>query len=405
VSVTDALSGLRVIDVGRFVTGPEAGVLLADLGADVIKVEEPRHGDPFRHYGEGGYAPPFRSLNRNKRSLAVDIASDEGKQVLLELIATADVVIENFRVGQTASWGWGYEELKTRFPRLIYCSISGFGATGPYRDRPGYDTVGVAVSGLLSAFIDLEDPEPLNVSLADHLAGIYAAYGILAALQARERTGRGQLVETSLLQSSVAFLAEYASTYFDRGVVPKRGDRARGAVAWAFVAGDGKPFVIHLSSPVKFWRGLATVVGHPEWLTDARFATAKDRRANYDTLVAALRAEFALKPRAEWLDQLVAADVPCAAINSLDEVFEDPQVKALGLERTITHPVMGDVRLVAPAVNLSDTPATWSMAPPVLGEHSEQVLTELGFDAERISALALAGTVRLASSTGPPQEE
>ena len=154
----DALAGLRVIDVGRFVTGPEAGVLLADLGADVIKVEDPRHGDPLRHYGEGGYAPPFRSLNRNKRSLAIDIATADGKQVLLDLIATADVVIENFRVGQATSWGWGYEQLHERFPRLIYCSISGFGQTGPYRDRPGYDTVGVALSGLLSAFVDLHDP-------------------------------------------------------------------------------------------------------------------------------------------------------------------------------------------------------------------------------------------------------
>jgi crotonobetainyl-CoA:carnitine CoA-transferase CaiB-like acyl-CoA transferase len=402
---SDALAGLRVIDVGRFVTGPEAGVLLADLGADVIKVEDPRHGDPFRHYGEGGYAPPFRSLNRNKRSLAVDIASPEGKQVLLDLIATADVVIENFRVGQTAKWGWGYEDLRAQFPRLIYCSISGYGSTGPYRDRPGYDTVGAAVSGLLSAFVDLDDPEPLNVSLADHLAGIYAGYGILAALQARERTGRGQLVETSLLQSSVAFLAEYASTYFDRGTVPKRGDRARGAVAWAFVAGDGKPFVIHLSSPVKFWQGLATVVGHPEWLIDERYATAKARRANYDSLVAVLRAEFALKPREEWVAALVAADVPCACLNSLDEVFEDPQVKALGLERTITHPTMGDVRLVAPAITMSETPPTWSMAPPVLGEHTEELLSELGLDAARIAALESAGTVRVAHRAGHAQEE
>lgn len=237
------------------------------------------------------------------------------------------------------------------------------------------------------------------------MAGIYAGYGILAALQARERTGRGQLVETSLLQSSVAFLAEYASTYFDRGVVPKRGDRARGAVAWAFVASDGKPFVIHLSSAAKFWEGLVKVVGHPEWLTDERYASAKTRRANYDSLVAELRAEVALKPRAEWLDVLVAADVPCAPLNSLDEVFDDPQVVALGLERTITHPVMGDVRLVAPAVNLSDTPLTWNTAPPVLGEHSEQVLAELGLDAERVADLERSGTVRVASRADRPREE
>jgi crotonobetainyl-CoA:carnitine CoA-transferase CaiB-like acyl-CoA transferase len=402
--MTDALAGIRVVEVGRFVTGPEASVLLADLGADVIKVEDPRHGDPFRHYGDGGYAPPFRSLNRNKRSVALDIASPEGLEILLDLISTADVVIENYRVGQADGWGWGYQTLRARFPRLVFCSISGFGSVGPYKDRPGYDTVGVAMSGLLSAFTDLKDPEPLNVSLADHLAGIYAAYGILAALQSRERTGRGQLVETSLLQSSVAFLAEYASTYFETGAIPSKGSRAKGAVAWAFVAGDGKPFVIHLSSPQKFWQGLANVVGHPEWVTDERYATAKARRANYDSLVTALREEFSRHSRVHWLGLLVEADVPCAALNGLNEVFDDPQVKALGLERTIKHPVMGDVHLVAPAITMSDSPPTWNLAPPMLGEHTEEVLASLGISTDRIEELRSAGRVRLADRDPIPVE-
>jgi crotonobetainyl-CoA:carnitine CoA-transferase CaiB-like acyl-CoA transferase len=402
--MSGALDGVRVIELGRFVTGPEAGVLLADLGADVVKVEDPRHGDPFRHYGEGGYAPPFRSLNRNKRSLALDIASPTGREILLELIATADILIENFRVGQAESWGWGYETLRERFPRLIYCSISGFGSVGPYRDRPGYDTVGVALSGLLSAFVDLADPEPLNVSLADHLAGIYAGYGILAALHARDRTGLGQQVETSLLQSSVAFLAEYASTYFDSGVIPVKGARARGSVAWAFVAEDGKPFVVHLSSPPKFWRGLATVVGHPEWLEDERFATAKARRANHPALAAALTEAFGTRPRHEWLTALVAADVPCAPLNNLAEVFEDPQVRALGLERTIRHPVMGDVRLVAPGVNLDRNPLIWEKAPPVLGEDTADVLRELGRSDHAIAELAAAGLIRVAGQAAPATE-
>jgi crotonobetainyl-CoA:carnitine CoA-transferase CaiB-like acyl-CoA transferase len=402
--MSGALAGVRVIEVGRFVTGPEAGVLLADLGADVVKIEDPRHGDPFRHYGEGGYAPPFRSLNRNKRSVALDIASPQGREILLELIATADVLIENYRVGQAESWGWGYQALRERFPRLVYCSISGFGSSGPYRDRPGYDTVGVALSGLLSAFVDMAEPEPLNVSLADHLAGIYAGYGILAALHARERTGLGQLVETSLLQSCVAFLAEYASTYFDSGVIPVKGARARGAVAWAFVAGDGKPFVVHLSSPPKFWQGLASTVGHPEWLEDERFATAKARRANHPALAAALTEAFGTRPRHEWLTALVAADVPCAPLNNLAEVFEDPQVRALGLERTIRHPVMGDVRLVAPAVTLDRNPLIWEKAPPILGEDTASVLRELGRSDDAIAGLAAAGHIRIASEAGLPTE-
>lgn len=402
--MTAPLAGIRVVEVGRFVTGPEAGVLLADLGADVVKVEDPRHGDPMRHYGEGGYAPPFRSLNRNKRSLALDIADPEGKALLLDLIGTADVLIENFRVGQAEAWGWGYPELHERLPRLVYCSISGFGSTGPYRDRPGYDTVGVAISGLLSAFVDPADPEPLNVSLADHLAGIYAGYGILAALQARERTGVGQLVETSLLQSSVAFLAEYASTYFDSGVIPTKGARARGAVAWTFVAGDGKPFVVHLSSPPKFWQGLATVVGHPEWIDDERFATAKARRANHPALSAALTEAFATKPRQEWVDALVAADVPCGPLNTLAEVFDDPQVRALGLERTIRHPQMGDVHLVAPAVTLDRNPLVWQKAPPVLGEDTVAVLRELRVSDDVISRLAADGRIRVAVAGDQPLE-
>jgi crotonobetainyl-CoA:carnitine CoA-transferase CaiB-like acyl-CoA transferase len=389
------LEGIRVVEVGRFVTGPEASVLLSDMGAEVIKVEDPRMGDPFRHYGEPGYAPPFRSLNRNKKSLALDIASAEGRQVLIDLIGTADILIENFRAGQTDGWGWGWETLHAKYPRLIYCSITGFGSFGPYRDRPGYDTVGVGVSGLLSAFTDLDKPEPPSVSLADHLAGIYAAYGVLGALHARDVSGVGQKVETSLLQSCVAFLAEYASIYFESGKIPKKGDRARSSIAWAFVAQDGKPFVIHLSTPPKFWRGLATTIGHPEWVDDPRFATPAARRKNYDFLVEAMREEFARKPRDEWLEALIAADVPCAPINTLDEVFTDPQVEALDMHRVIEHPQRGPVHLVAPGVTLHGTPLSWDMAPPVLGEHTAEVLSGLGYDAERLEELRRGRRIRV----------
>ena len=382
-----AMAGIRIVEVGRFVTGPEAGVLLADLGADVIKIESIDRGDPFRQWGSGGYAPNFCSLNRNKKSVALDFTSPAGLEILLKLIDTADVVIENFRPGQTERWGWGYETLKARNPRLIYCGISGFGREGPYRDRPGYDTIGQAMSGLLSVLTDLEDPQPMGISFSDHLTGIYAAYGILGALLARERTGAGQRVDTSLLQATIGFMSENIATYFTTGDIPTQQRRARSAGVWAFVAGDNKPFVIHLSSPDKFWQALATTAGHPEWIEDDRFVDRNARRRNYDELKAELVREFSTKPRQHWLDELVAADVPCAPLNTLDEVLADPQVQSLGMHRTIVHPVKGEVQLAAPGVTLSETPLNWDLAPPILGEHTEEVLASLGYDAAAVSDL------------------
>ena len=388
-----ALSGMRVIEVGRYVSGPMAGVMLADLGAQVIKVEDPQGGDPFRGWSHSdGYSPNFRSLNRNKMSLALDVSTDRGKDYLLRLLDDADVLIENFRDGQTERWGWGYEAVSARNPRIVYCSISGFGSVGPYRNRPGYDTVGQAMSGLLSVLTDLASPEPMGISLADHLAGIYAAYGILAALVSRSSTGQGQKVETSLLQAAISFQSENIANYFATGEVPTYDRRARTAGVWTLVAKDGKPFAVHLSTPAKFWQGFARVAGHPEWIDDPRFATRAARSANYDQLSSEVKSAFLAKNRDEWLGELEAIDVPCAPLNDLSEVFEDSQVQALGMKREMNHPVMGRVELAGPGIALFGTPVAWELPPPLLGEQTEEVLGLIGCSLQEIDSLVESGT-------------
>ncbi|MGH3504040.1 MAG: CaiB/BaiF CoA transferase family protein [Nocardioidaceae bacterium] len=380
------LDGVRVIELASYVTGPYAGVLLAELGADVIKVEERLHGDPFRGWGAGGYSPTFRSVNRGKRSVGMNLRTDAGRAALLTMVERADVLIENFRPGVAERLGVGYETVRGRNPRLIYCSISGFGSSGPYRDRPGYDTVGQAVSGLLSLLTDLDHPQVMGISLSDHLTGLFACYGILGGLVGRHTTGRGRRIETSLLQATTTFLAENATRYFEDGAVPTRETRARIAQAYAFVAGDGLPFVVHLSSPVKFWKGLTEAVGRPDLRDDSRFVDRQARIAHYVELEAILADCFRGAPRADWLRRLEAADVPAGPINRLDEVFADPGVAELGLVHDVQHPRAGSTRVLGGAVDVEghDESAT---PPPLLGEHTEQVLRELGHDQAAIERL------------------
>lgn len=388
-----ALAGIKVIEAASYVTGPFASLLLADMGAEVVKIEEPGRGDPFRGWGDKLYAATFCSLNRNKKSVTLDLRHDEARDITRRLIANADVLIQNFRPGVMDRRGLGYDDTKKINPQIIYCSISGFGPKGPYRDMPGYDTIGQARSGLLSLLTDPGKPQGMGISFSDHLTGMYACYGILSALVNRMLTGEGQHVETSLLRASVSFVSENAARYFETGHVPRRKHRTTTAGVFAFEDQDGLPFVLHMSSPDKFWFSLFEVVSKPEWVQDPRFNNRKGRIENYDALVEQLQPIFRCGRRDEWLRRLFEKDVPAAPINTLDEVFADPQVQEYGFPNEIEHPKMGKIKLVGSAVDMSRTPPRINLPPPVLGEHTDEILKSLGYDAGAISTLRSEGVI------------
>ena len=391
--MSGALAGLKVIEAASYVTGPFASQLLADLGAEVIKVEEPKRGDPFRGWGERNYSATFCSLNRNKKSVTVDFRTDEGRDVLIKLLTGADVFIQNFRPGVLDKRGLGYDDIKKLNSKIVYCSISGFGPKGPYRDMPGYDTIGQARSGLLSLLTDPGKPQGMGISFSDHLTGMYACYGVLGALMNRMLSGQGQHVETSLLRASVSFVSENAARYFETGHVPRRKHRTTTAGVFAFEDQDGLAFVLHMSSPDKFWLGLFDVVGRPEWAQDPRFNNRKVRVENYDALNQQLAPIFRAGKREDWLRRLIAKDVPAAPINTLDEVFADPQVKSYGFPLEVEHPQMGKMQLIGNAVDMSRTPPTIDRPPPVLGEQTDEVLSALGLNAREIADLRGKGAV------------
>jgi formyl-CoA transferase len=391
--MSGALSGIKVIEAASYVTGPFASQLLADMGAEVIKIEEPKRGDPFRGWGERNYAATFCSLNRNKKSLTLDLRTEEGRGIALKLAKNADALIQNFRPGVMEKYGLSYETIKAINPKIVYCSISGFGPRGPYRDMPGYDTIGQARSGLLSLVTDPGKPQGMGISFSDHLTGMYACYGVLAALMNRMLTGEGQQVETSLLRASVSFVSENAARFFENGHVPRRKHRTTTAGVFAFEDQDGLPFVLHMSSPDKFWFGLFEVVGKPEWSQDPRFNNRKARTENYDLLVEQLEPIFRSAPRDQWLTRLIGKDVPAAPINTLDEVFADPQVKSYGFPVEVEHSRMGKMKLVGNAVDMSRTPPSIDSPPPVLGEHTDEILNSLGYDAAAVASLRSKGVI------------
>jgi len=351
-------------------------MMLADLGADVIKVESPE-GDPYRSYQGGRYSPHFQAYNRNKRGIALDLKRDADRKMFEGLIREADVFIQNFRPGTAERLGSGPERLQELNPRLVYCAISGFGRSGPYAQRPSYDSVAQALSGFLSVVVDPRDPQFLGPALADAMTGIYAAYGILGALVQRGRTGEGVLVEVSMLEAMTHFAVEPFAAYFALGTVPRSSDRPRLAQAYILQTADARLIVIHLSSLEKFWTGLIEALADPQLARDPRFATRQARIDNYEVLRSELMARFAARDLQHWAARLSDHDVPHAPINGVDDVVADPQVAHLGLIVPVETAHGGD-RAVRPPVRFAGERAESVRAAPLLDEHGAEIRSALG---------------------------
>jgi crotonobetainyl-CoA:carnitine CoA-transferase CaiB-like acyl-CoA transferase len=371
----DVLKGVKIVEQGTFITGPCAGIMLADLGADVIKVESP-DGDPYRAYQGGNYSPHFQAYNRNKRSLALDMKQAGDRAVFDTLIREADVFIQNFRPGTADRLGAGAKRLQELNPGLVYCSISGFGADGPYVDRPSYDSVAQALSGFLSVVVDESRPRFLGPALADAITGIYASYGVLGALFDRSRTGKGRVVEVSMLEAMAHFAVEPYAAYFALGTVPKSADRPRLAQAHILRTKDGGLIAIHLSSLEKFWTGLLAALNAPELGTDPRFNTRLLRIDNYDALGAELDRRFQTGTVAEWVQRLGGNDVPFAPINKVDAAVNDPQVKHLGVMVPVENPHAA-THAVRPAVQFDGQRADGVRPAPLLNEHGPAIRASL----------------------------
>ena len=371
----DVLKGVKIVEQGTFITGPCAGMMLADLGADVIKVESP-DGDPYRAYQGGNYSPHFQAYNRNKRSLALDLKKPDDRGLFDTLVREADVFIQNFRPGTADRLGAGAKRLQQLNPKLVYCSISGFGADGPYIDRPSYDSVAQALSGFLSVVVDESRPRFLGPALADAITGIYASYGVLGALFDRSRTGRGRVVEVSMLEAMAHFAVEPYAAYFSLGTVPRSSDRPRLAQAHILRTGDGGFIAIHLSSLEKFWTGLIAALEAPQLAQDPRFATRLARIDHYDELGRELDRLFSQKPAAYWQERLGANDVPHAPINRVDAVVNDPQVQHLGLMVPVEQPHAA-THAVRPAVQFDGQRADAVHPAPLLGEHAADIRAKL----------------------------
>jgi len=401
------LAGVQVLDLTRILAGPTCTQLLGDLGADVIKIERPGMGDDTRGWGppfldgeDSGESAYYLCTNRNKRSVAIDIATEEGQRLIRALAGKSDILCENFKVGGLARYGLDYESLTAINPGLIYCSVTGFGQTGPYRHRAGYDFLIQGMGGIMSltGFPDEEGGQPTKagVGIADVMCGMYATSAILAALHARRQSGRGQYIDVALFDSQVAWLINQGLAYLVDGQdPPRRGNGHPHIVPYdTFPASDGH-FIIAVGNDSQFER-LCEVLGEPEWAQDARFATNVQRVRNRQSLMPMIEAVTAKRPAGEWIAALEAVGVPCGPVNTLSDVFNDPQTRARDMRISMPHEAApgGQVELIGNPLKLSETPVTYRHAPPRLGEHTEEVLRDtLGLDQEQIAALRNSGII------------
>lgn len=394
--MASALEGLRVLDLSRVLAGPTATQILGDLGADIIKIERPHCGDDTRQWG-----PPFLegtresayylSANRNKKSLTVDISTPEGQAIIHKLLQQSDILIENFKVGSLKKYGLDYESLKDQYPKLVYCSITGFGQTGPLATEPGYDFIAQAMGGLMaSTGVPDGGPMKAGVAVTDFMSGLYAVIGILAALQ----SGKGQHVDVALLNVTLASMTNLAQYYLTSGHTSPRYGNAHSTIVpyQCFRAQDGY-IVIAIGNDAQF-RRFATYTGHPEWADDARFATNTDRVQNRAILVPMIETALAAKPVAEWVDGFRDIDVPAGPVNTMEQAFAEEQVQAQNMRITLPHPAKpAGIDLIGNPLKLSETPVTYRAAPPTLGQHTGKILQSLGYDAEAIAALKAGGVI------------
>jgi crotonobetainyl-CoA:carnitine CoA-transferase CaiB-like acyl-CoA transferase len=392
--ISGALEGTLCIDLSGHVAGPYAGSLLGDLGCEVVKIELPNGGDTHRGRNPkyDGYGPSFRALNRNKKSVTLNLRETKAREILQRLLATADIFLENFRPPTRKNLGLDYDELGKLNPKLIHCSISGYGQSGPYRDKPGFDTIGQALSGMMSLVTDLDDPKVAGVSFVDHAAGIFAAHGIMAALIARGKTGRGQFIDVSLLQVAIAFIESHVADYLNGGEAVSRENFPKGRI-YSLLDCDKKPFMVHLSGHNEAWEGLLRAGELDVLIGDPRFGSRRRRTDHHDEILKILRQAFGKKPREYWLARLDANSIPNAPINTIEEVFDNPQIKHLGIPRPITHPKMGASNLVGSPINLSDTPPKFFRAAPLLGENTDEVLAKLGYGESAVKELRASGVI------------
>jgi crotonobetainyl-CoA:carnitine CoA-transferase CaiB-like acyl-CoA transferase len=389
------LDGITVLDLTRVLSGPYCTMLLADMGARVIKIEQPGKGDDTRAWGPPfleGESAYFLSINRNKESVTLDFKKPDGRAVLDRLIAKSDVLIENFRPGTLGKVGLDFNTLQAAHPRLVYCSVSGFGQTGPRSHQPGYDAVMQGEGGLMSITGPTDGPSfRLGVAIADIVSGMFAAYGTAMALFAREKTGRGQNVDVAMLDSVMALLTYQAGNFFASGRIPGRlGNRHPSIVPYeTFAASDGE-FVLAVGTDDQ-WRKFCAVA---ELAENSRFATNRQRVTGYDDLRPIVADRLRQKPRQYWIDRLGAAGVPCGSVRNFQELFADPQVAAREMVARLEHPTIGAMQVLGVPVKLSDTPGGIDAPPPRLGEHTDAVLShDLGLDAEAIAALRAQGAI------------